>query len=926
MKAKTVLHATIILLLGSSTAMHAAMRTWSGGGADNFWANPANWGGIAPVAGDSLIFPGGAGVDVTSLNNTNDLVIGTTIGSITFSGTNYVLRGNVLLLTNGINHASGGTNTIGIGLGLEFNQSFVSSSGSGVLVLSNAVTLNGENLTFDATGTINVPAFVSGAGNITKTGDGTVRFGGANAYSGVTTINAGFLYVQNASALGSSAAGTVLAGTGGLVLNGVSVVGEALTNNSNFTFFQSADAAGWSGNIQLNGHLTIQVVAGTNDISGAIGGVGDLIKQATGTLRLSGSQPNTYSGIMHVEDGLLQLNKTVGEDAITGFLQIGDGSGALASAGVRLLAAHQINDSCEVIIRSDGTLDLNGNSDAIGTLNLSGNDVTTGAGTLTLGGNLSVNPTTRTATISGNLSLGNTTRTLSVPDGPVSTELAISAVISGSLGAGLNKLDGGTLQLSASNTYSGPTTVDSGFLEVANASALGSTANGTTLTGNGKLLLSGVAVAGEPLTNNTVSGLVTSSGLSGWSGNIVLNSFLNVSVPIFGQTNDLSGVISGIGGVNINGLGAVILSGTNANTYDGDTFVAGATLLLNKTAGIDAIPGDLVIGDGLGGPNADVVILRADSQINNSSAITIASSGLLSSGGFTDVVGPLSGSGNLQVTSGSIFTVNFNVGTVAFDGIISGSGTLNHNSAGTWILNGTNSFSGGSNLNGPTLVNGVYPANSILVNGTGTLGGTGTVGRVTVNANGTLSPGQSPGRLTTSNLSFVVSSKYRVELNGTNAGTSYDQLKVNGTVNNLASATLDAALGFNSAISNAFTIIDNDGSEAVTNTFLGLGEGATFNISGTPFLITYKGGSGNDVVLTQLAAIQRPILSIRSNSPTTIALSWPTNFTGFTLEANTNLSTNIWTDIATTPTVSGTNNSVSDVTSGPRKYYRLRGP
>jgi hypothetical protein len=55
----------------------------------------------------------------------------------------------------------------------------------------------------------------------------------------------------------------------------------------------------------------------------------------------------------------------------------------------------------------------------------------------------------------------------------------------------------------------------------------------------------------------------------------------------------------------------------------------------------------------------------------------------------------------------------------------------------------------------------------------------------------------------------------------------------------------------------AFTIIDNDGSDAVTagfyganGAFAGLPEGATITFNGVPLRISYMGGTGNDVTLT----------------------------------------------------------------------------
>ena len=59
--------AAAALSLAAVIGASAAPRTWSGGGADNNWSTAANWGGTAPVSGDSLIF---AGIQrTTNLNN-----------------------------------------------------------------------------------------------------------------------------------------------------------------------------------------------------------------------------------------------------------------------------------------------------------------------------------------------------------------------------------------------------------------------------------------------------------------------------------------------------------------------------------------------------------------------------------------------------------------------------------------------------------------------------------------------------------------------------------------------------------------------------------------------------------------------------------------------------------------------------------------
>ncbi len=75
-------------------------------------------------------------------------------------------------------------------------------------------------------------------------------------------------------------------------------------------------------------------------------------------------------------------------------------------------------------------------------------------------------------------------------------------------------------------------------------------------------------------------------------------------------------------------------------------------------------------------------------------------------------------------------------------------------------------------------------------------------------------------------------------------------LNVTGTVN-LGGATLDGSVaGTALTWGQQYTIIDNDGVDAVVGTFAGVPEGSFVNLSGRSYLISYVGGDGNDVVLT----------------------------------------------------------------------------
>src|SRR4051812_38291709 len=95
-------------LLGAVLCASAATKTWDGSSSGN-WATAANWsGGTAPAAGDDLVFPGG----VTRLAVTNNFSPNRAFNSLTVLGTNYLLRGSPIILTNGIRMGTLGNSQI----------------------------------------------------------------------------------------------------------------------------------------------------------------------------------------------------------------------------------------------------------------------------------------------------------------------------------------------------------------------------------------------------------------------------------------------------------------------------------------------------------------------------------------------------------------------------------------------------------------------------------------------------------------------------------------------------------------------------------------------------------------------------------------------------------------------------------------------
>lgn len=151
--------------------------------------------------------------------------------------------------------------------------------------------------------------------------------------------------------------------------------------------------------------------------------------------------------------------------------------------------------------------------------------------------------------------------------------------------------------------------------------------------------------------------------------------------------------------------------------------------------------------------------------------------------------------------------------------------------------------------------------------GGGVLCGTGMLDVVTVSAS-RLAPGvDGAGVIRTGNLTLArneymppaqQNSHFDAQLGGKALG-QYDQADVTGTVKiDGAELNLSIINNFKPAIGDTFTIIKNDANDAITGTFNNLPEGATVTVDGYQFAISYRGGDGNDIVLTTRAVPAAP--------------------------------------------------------------------
>lgn len=751
------------------TLGEAAILTWTGNAGDGLIATAGNWSPVqSPAANDALVFSG-----TNSL--LPQLVSNLTVDSITFDNTAgaFTLGGSATysINANGITNNSTNLETINNPIKLLFSQTWNASAGA--LAFGGALNTNGKTLTITGSFDTTIGSIISGGGALIKNGSGKLTLTGANTYGGATTINAGVINIQNATALGATGGGTtvnngaalqiqnnIAVGNEGLTLNGSGISNDGALRNisgnnswsGDLTLGSASMIASDSGTLTLSGAIDnggfLLTVTGAGGVttSGVISGTGGLTKTGSGTLTLSGGASNTYTGVTTVNDGTLQLDMAAGKNAFNGTLTVGDGIGATNSAVTRFLDINQIPNKA-ITINTDGLLDLNGFSDSIGSLTMTGGNVTTGAGTLTLGGNVTGNASANTATISGKLALGGN-RIFDIADGAAATDMLVSAVVSGAFS--VTKNGNGELVFSGANTYTGPTTVNAGDLStstftLAEGGAV-TIAAGATYTSTGTLNLTAsvngvqtlVGGAGTLFLRNPSSsagapdiyydpaggafphfGVIIASNIDVGTGsrfvngNSSSNDFVNWGGDLVFSGNFTGSANLTFTGTPLNQAGgpwqmAYVLQGNNSSFTGGITLTDGANLILANSNALTAA-NSLTFTPGAGGVSGLYLYGRS---------VTIGALSGTSAGTMNIRNGSRTTDNAPQIVkSNSTLTVQQNTNTT-FNGIISDgpndvgvgdTGTyytlgLIKTGSGSLTLGGVNTYTGGTTINGGTLV------------------------------------------------------------------------------------------------------------------------------------------------------------------------------------------------------------------------------
>ncbi|KPG76260.1 autotransporter-associated beta strand repeat-containing protein [Pseudomonas libanensis] len=655
------------LIVGNDSALGSGLLTTANGttldsNAAVSLANAVDVNGTLTVGGSNALTLAGSVAGTGSLIK-NGIASLTLSGNNTYAGSTTLNAGGLILasstaLGSGALNAAAGTNL----------------DSSTAVALANTVNLAG-NLGILGSADLSLNGLVSGAGSLTKTGVGNLTLNGANAYLGGTALNSGTLTLGNATALGSGA---------------LTVGGAASLANSAPLVLANA--------VSLNGDLT---VAGNNNLTlaGVLAGNAALIKNGAADLLLTGN--NSFSGPLTVAAGSVTtlgngaLGNTSGVTVGTGAsLNLGGnaslnslaGNGAVQVAGGSTLAVggSNLDNTFGGSLGGAGSLDKNGS----GVLNLTGTNGITGAANVN-GGTLNV--------------------TGSLASGTVAVNNGATLAGSGALAGAVTVADGGHIGLNAGSTLS-----------------------------VGSLVLGGNANLDVGLGAPVVGG---GSGLLNVGGDLTLDGHLNVT-DIGGFGSGVYNLINYGGALTDNGLTLGTLPGS---VIPGDLQVQ--TAISNKVNLLVTAPnttvqfwdGNSLIGNGAidggngawtaGTTNWTNVDGTLNQNWNNSFAVFQGAAGTVTVDGTQNLTGMQFVTDGYNLASGAAGVLNLVNGgtgntavrvdpnvTATLGVTLNGAGTLAKLDSGSLVLNGANGYTGGTALNGGTLVVG---NNSAL--GTGAL-------------------------------------------------------------------------------------------------------------------------------------------------------------------------------------------------------------
>jgi autotransporter-associated beta strand protein len=631
---QVVARALLVSVLVFAFNAQAAVRNWTGAAVDTLWTSVGNWDTAVPVNGDDLLFSGGLGL--ANSNNITNL----SIHSLGFTGSGYSLAGNALTITSGL-YDSGGLNTNRINLILGTSQMFTSSIGG--LVLVGNITNGPNNLTLQADADLTISGIIgNGAGGVIKRGVSTLILSGANTFQGGLTINEGQVNLGNANAVPNGAGvGDVTVATGAVL--------DIADGNRTINGLNGA------GTVQNTGAGTDTLTIGANATNSA-GTFTGTLQDGTGLLALTKASSNTFT-----------FNGTGNHSGPT---TISGGTLVLGPAGMLPVTPN-------ISIAPGAVIDISGSTFTLGSAQqLIGGRATNGGpadvvGSLTNAGTIAI----RSSGTAGTLTIGGG---LTLQGGAVGFDLRNNTAI----GGGTNDLItiGGPLNL-ASPTFIKPSFLDGTFAAGAYTLVNGVTAHAGSIANLNAVLPRGInttfttpasslqmSLTGTP----TPGRLVWTAGTwdvgvsQSWLNNGSPDIFLTFDNVIFDDTGDGTvtvqdsvtpssmtisnetvaytfpgpASISGSGSLTQYGNGQVAFTGPG-NTYSGPTIINGGELFLDWRTQISVVPVNNLL---YAGDVTNTLTLSGDAQLTLQSGGGITHgqyfAGLIIGSGINQSFGP----------------------------------------------------------------------------------------------------------------------------------------------------------------------------------------------------------------------------------------------------------------------------------------------
>ncbi|MEI8107710.1 MAG: autotransporter-associated beta strand repeat-containing protein, partial [Verrucomicrobiota bacterium] len=515
-----------LLTLSGNNTYTGATTIWSGktlviGGGSNTTSGVANDGVLsfnhvgavsfsAPISGSGSVKKQGVGAL-------------TLAGSSTYSGGTTVENGVLSLSQDAsLGAASGGL--VVKGGTVEATSSFTLDSSRNLQLGAGAIISVSPSSTLSYNGTVaNAPAVT---GSLTKSGAGTLVLGGADSYTGLTSVNSGQLIATNGSALGGGgglsvsssatfaykpmAPGALNLGSGSLTLANNSTIGTALSGTASQSVISTSGAASVSGNVTVNIFVGNTFTPGVNNLITAAGGL------------IAGSPSyavQIYNDTNFAISGLTVTNTAISVNAsnVAAYADLhwkggyngGDNVWALSNGNnqsnwatnsgggtrtgqvagptttVHLSASGAINQGAMVLGADMSVAGVVASDTTPTTLQADGNKLTVGASGITVNAGATVTIATPVVLGAGQAWTNNSVNPLTV-----------SGAVSG--GGNLTKAGSGTVILSSSqSTYTGATAVTGGTLAVGDGTgALPTLAtSGITLSNNANLTLNHTGTA-----------------------------------------------------------------------------------------------------------------------------------------------------------------------------------------------------------------------------------------------------------------------------------------------------------------------------------------------------------------------------------------------------------------------------------------------